>query len=388
MDERERVIRDLEEHQFELEIQNQQLREAQLELEAAALRYADLYDFAPAAYCTLSPAGELLEANLSCANLLGGDRLALKGYPLIEMVISDDRRLMLDHLLACRTADKNVTVELHLQPPRRPLMMVQLLSCPSEGQRRGYRTVISDITDRKHAEETLRMALRTRQDFLAIVAHDLRNPLNTILMATDALLRRAPAEERRSVGRFQLETVKEASRRMTRLLADLLDLSSMDAGHLSIDPEHHNIRELITASINLVGPVALEKTQRLIQLGEGTLFAWCDRERTIQALLNLLTNAVKFTPSGGTISVEAHTSAEGVLVEVRDTGTGIEPHQLPMLFHPYWQADKRHKIGTGLGLSIAKGIVEGHGGRIWAESTRGVGSVFCFTLPATAQLQH
>ncbi len=390
MDTRERLIRDLEEHQFELEVQNRQLRETQTLLEAAARRYADLYDSAPAAYCTLSPAGVVLDVNQSCAKLLCSDRAALEGHPLVEMIVSEDHRAFLDHMLACRTAEEDQSVELHLKPSRGPFMVVQLISSPAHGQQKGFCSVLSDITDRKRAEETMRMALRMRQDFMAIVAHDLRNPLNTILLATDALLRRAPVQERRSVGRFQLETMKDATRRMTRILADLLDISSMDAGHLSIDPGQHDIRELINVSISLVGPSAAEKEQQVVQLGAGTLFAWCDRERTVQMLLNLLTNAVKFTPKGGTITLEAHSNAEGVLVEVRDTGAGIEPQQLPLLFHPYWQADKRLKIGTGLGLSIAKGIVEGHGGRIWAESTRGVGSVFCFTLPtaSTQLLQH
>jgi len=378
--EREGLVRGLEAHQLELMEQNSHLRETYLKLEEAASRYADLYDFAPVAYCTVSPQGVVLEANLGSARLFGTERSALVGRSLLTLVQSRDAGLVVEHLRRCVT-EPDVRSEMTLNDST---TLIEMISSSMREPEQGFRTVLTDITNRKQAEEALRSSVRMRQDFLAIVSHDLRNPLNTILMGAELLLRRSPTTERRTVGRKQLESIKIASRRMTRLLADLLDLSSMDAGHLSIDSQRHDVSELLDSTLELAAPLAAEKSLRLMPLPlERPLVARCDRERTIQAMLNLLTNAVKFTPTGGTITIEAHPHPEGIVLAVRDSGVGISAEQLPNLFRPYWQADKTVRIGTGLGLSIAKGIIECHGGHIWAESTRGVGSAFFFTLPAS-----
>ena len=382
----QQLLQALEEHQTELEFQNHQLRLAQQRLEESAARYSDLYDFAPVAYCTLSRSGQFLEANLICARFLGTERRKLIGQSLVQFVTGDDLRVLLDHLSACESGSNEVTTELTLSLRLRAPMVVEMISTPSRNGVAGYRTVLSDVTSRKKNEAAARASERMREDFLSIISHDLRNPLNAILMSTEVLMRRVPSDDRRAIGRKQLETIKSSSRRMTRLLADLLDLSSMDAGHLLIEPRRNDADELISAVLDLVAPEAAEKAVSLVHLRNASpLVVFSDRERTIQVLLNLITNALKVTSEDGAITVQAHPHPAGVVISVGDTGTGITAEQLTTLFRPYWQADKTVKIGTGLGLSIAKGIVECHGGQIWAESTRGTGSSFYFTLPSSDQ---
>jgi len=378
------LVRELEEHQTPLEFQNHQLQLAQQRLEESAARYSDLYEFAPVAYCNLSPTGELLEANLVCARFLGVDRTRLIGQPLQQFVSGDDLRSLMNHLSGCESGSNEVTTELNLTLRLRAPLVVELVSSPLRQGSLGYRTVITDITSRKKNEAAVRASERMREEFLSIISHDLRNPLNAILMASEVLMRRLPTDERRSVGRKQLQTIKDSSRRMTRLLADLLDLSSMDAGHLLIEPRRNDSDALIGSVLELVAPQVAEKNITLVHRRNATpLVVSSDRERTIQVLLNLVTNAIKFAGDEGTVTIESHPHPAGVVIAVHNTGIGISADQLPTLFRPYWQADKTVKIGTGLGLSIAKVIVERHGGQIWAESEPGKGSSFFFTLPGS-----
>lgn len=353
-------------------------------LEVSCARYDDLYDFSPVAFCTISHTGHLIEVNLSGAQLLGMERVKLSGQSLSQFVLSEDHPAFENHLTRCESSEPEVVTELRLSVKLGPPLTVEVYSAPMKGQAKHYRTVLTDVTGRRRAEDAFRNSVRIREDFLTIISHDLRNPLNTITMATEMLLRRAPAEERRSAGRLQLENIKTATRRMTKLLSDLLDLSSMDAGHLVIEQKPHDASRLMQAAIEVMAPMAAPKSIALTVTPQAQpLVAFCDRERVLQVLMVLITNALKSTPAGGSITLSASANAHGVVLSVKDTGGGMPAEQIPTLFRPYWQVDKTIKIGTGLGLSIAKGIVECHGGRIWAETARGEGSTFSFTLPAS-----
>ncbi len=353
-------------------------------LEVSSARYDDLYDFSPVAFCTLNQKGELLEVNLSGAKLLGADRSKLPGTSLLDFVHLEDHQAFRDHLGRCQTSQRQVVTDLRLSVKLGSPTTVEMYSAPMKGQGKFFRTVLTDVTEQRKAEDALRNSVRIREDFLTIISHDLRNPLNTITMGTEMLLRRVDPDERRETGRRQLESIKLATRRMTKLLSDLLDLSSMDAGHLVIEQKPHGASQLMQSAIEVMAPLASEKSIAL-KLAPATapLVAFCDRERVVQVLMVLITNALKFTPAGRSITLDARAHSHGIVMSVTDTGEGMQPEQLPTLFRPYWQVDKTIKIGTGLGLSIAKGIVECHGGRIWAESARGQGSTFSFTLPTS-----
>jgi PAS domain S-box-containing protein len=225
-----------------------------------------------------------------------------------------------------------------------------------------------------------RSAIQARDDVLGIVAHDLRNPLGNILMQAALLRRRGSEPERRS--RKPADAIERAANRMNRLIQDLLDITRMEAGELSIEQAPVQaggaVIEFVEAQKPLASSTSLELRLDLAQdLGE----VFADRDRLLQVLENLVGNAVKFTGPGGRVTVGAAPRGDEVLFWVADTGAGIEAGDVPHLFDRFWQVRKVDKQGTGLGLPIVKGIIEAHGGRIWVESQVGVGSTFFFTLP-------
>jgi signal transduction histidine kinase len=169
---------------------------------------------------------------------------------------------------------------------------------------------------------------------------------------------------------------------MDGLIRDLLDVSRLDAGKLTIHQEPVDPSALLSGSLQTLLPLVQEKEIELdLQLEEGLPQVLADAERIQQTISNLVGNAIKFTPEGGKITVRTRSAGEEVVVSVIDTGIGIPPEQLPMVFDRYWQSARTDREGAGLGLAIAKGIVEGHGGRIWIESAPGQGVTASFTLP-------
>jgi signal transduction histidine kinase len=227
-------------------------------------------------------------------------------------------------------------------------------------------------------------ALSARDEVLAVVSHDLRTPASAITMCARTLLDHPPAsaEERRAL----YATVLESANWMHRLMQDLLDAASIDAGRLSIVPERQELHTVLHGAVQAGMPGAIEAAVSLsAALPEELPVVVIDRERTLQALANLVSNALRFTAGGGTVVISAMHRDGGVVISVRDSGTGIPPDHVPHLFDRFWQA-RQGGIGrgTGLGLAIAKGIVEAQGGRIWVESTVGEGSVFSFTVPVAS----
>jgi len=218
-----------------------------------------------------------------------------------------------------------------------------------------------------------------REEILRIVAHDLRNPLNTIHMATELLIDTAGTDAAR---RSQLRIIGRAGERMNHLIQDLLSVTTIEAGRLSIAPRKSSVAELLYEAREMLEPIAKEKGLTLAVSAEADLPAVrADPARVLQVFSNLVGNAVKFTPAGGTVTLAA-TRADGrVRCSVIDTGPGIPPAQIPRLFGKFWQAKRGDGRGVGLGLAIAKGIVEAHGGTINVESEIGRGSVFSFVLP-------
>lgn len=379
---REQLLEALERHQSELESKNQQLRDATQALEEAKARNQHLSDLAPISYCTLSPSGVLLEVNEKFAAMLNERRQSLIGTPLTRFIIEADQSIFMLHLARCADAQENLGIEVRFSvgqdAPEVEPRTFEIVSSPGS---EGFRTVLIDITDRKRVDANLRLSLRMRQDFLAIVSHDLRNPLNSIMMSAEVLSRQTPKEALTALK--QIENVKNGARRITRLLADLIDLSNIEAGQFSMERDQYDVAKLIKAAAEAIAPAAAEKFLKIVSdLVPSPLQVFADRERVIQVLMNLLTNAVKFTAVDGTITLEAVPHEKGVQFVVRDTGSGIVAEQIPSLFKAYWHGVKTVRGATGLGLSISRGIVESHNGSIWVESTRGGGSAFFFTLPS------
>jgi PAS domain S-box-containing protein len=229
--------------------------------------------------------------------------------------------------------------------------------------------------------QRLEEAVRAREDTLAAVSHDLRNPLSTIRIAA-GLVRRVGPGEGTAFGPRAAESIERACQRMNRLIEDLLDMSSIDAGRLSLVPARVDCGELVREPVEIVRGAAREAALD-VAVGRAPAGAAvdADRDRILQVLLNLVSNAVKVTPPGGAISVGCAVEGDDALFTVADTGPGIAAEDLPHLFDRYWRGTQARYKGSGLGLSIARAIVEAHGGRIWAESRPGAGATFRFTIP-------
>jgi signal transduction histidine kinase len=221
------------------------------------------------------------------------------------------------------------------------------------------------------------LALAAKEELLGIVAHDLRNPLSAILLRASSIEK----GDRDQKTIRAAASIRATCHRMAFLTQSLLDVASVEAGPVSVAAGRVPVGTIIADTLETFAPVASEKRIRLEQdATPNTLDVWADRERLLQVLSNLVGNALKFTPEGGSVSISAQSTGGRVKFEVRDTGPGIATGHLPHLFERYWKSDLRGGRGTGLGLYIAKGIVEAHRGRIWVESSPGKGSSFQFEL--------
>lgn len=242
--------------------------------------------------------------------------------------------------------------------------------------------------DNARLYEETRRAVQVRDRILAVVSHDLKNPLNSVDMATALLLGDAAVRGNDRMRRL-LETVQRSAARMDRLIRDLLDMSSIQAGQLKIERSPCAIYDLVIEAIELHEPLALEKGISLRRLlAVDGYEAACDRDRMLQVFSNLIGNAIKFGKAGDEVLVRAEVEPGIVHFTVTDDGPGIAPDEVPRIFDLYWQGTHDSRRGTGLGLFITKGIVEAHGGRVWAESALGEGTSVHFTLPTMANARR
>jgi PAS domain S-box-containing protein len=226
-------------------------------------------------------------------------------------------------------------------------------------------------------------ATRGRDEVLAAVSHDLRNPVSAIAMIAQRLVSNPPAraEDRREL----YATIVDSAQMMYKLMRDLLDVASIEAGRLSVHTAPELVAPMIDAAIALVSGHPRAAEVPISSLASPDLPpVVADRERIVQVLANLLDNALKFTERDTAVTVDARVDGDQVVFTVGDQGPGIPPEELPHLFERFWEA-RRNSLtrGTGLGLAIAQGIVTAHGGRIWVETAAGRGSAFHFTLRTT-----
>jgi signal transduction histidine kinase len=224
-------------------------------------------------------------------------------------------------------------------------------------------------------------ALGLRDELLAIVSHDLQNPLGVILMSESVLLQSPATDDKGRQLHKHAQTVHRAAERMRRLIDDLVDFASIQAGQLAVELRPHDPVLLGKEAVDGFRALAREGKQNLQWATQADLPKIdCDRDRALQVLSNLIANALRVTPPGGSISVSVEQRAREVVFSVADTGPGIGIDELPHLFQRYFRGKGAEYKGTGLGLAIAKGIVDAHGGRIWVESELGAGSTFFLTL--------
>lgn len=263
-------------------------------------------------------------------------------------------------------------------PNRRPYSAADL----PLAEEMGHRVALAFENARLY--ESARSATRARDEVLGVVSHDLRNPISAIGMLAHGL--REPATD--AATRHEMaDSITQATVWMQRLIQDLLDVSAIEARHLSVERAPRALAPIVATAVSLMAADARERDLTIhVDVPDDLPPVDVDAERIVQVLANLLGNAVKFTAPSGSVTVCAKAEAGTVVVSVTDTGAGIPPEDLPNVFTRYWharrQADRR---GSGLGLAIARGIVDAHGGRIWADSTVGGGSTFSFALPVAAR---
>ena len=240
------------------------------------------------------------------------------------------------------------------------------------------------LTERARSDE----AVAHRDDFLGMVAHDLRNLLNGVVLSLE-LLRMDTDEEPPPQVAAATTRIRRYVARMNRLIGDLVDVTSIDAGKLAILPVRGDAVALVAEAAESFQPAALAQGISLsTEIPAGPLFAEFDHGRILQVLANLIANALKFTPSGGQITVGV-AERRGILrFVVSDTGLGIPATRHDTIFERFWQVDAYDRRGQGLGLYISKCIVKAHGGRIWAESELGKGARLQFTLPVSSARQR
>ena len=254
-----------------------------------------------------------------------------------------------------------------------------------------YSVVLRDITEQRRAHEMnerllveMEKAVKQRDEMMALVSHDLRNPANAVKMLAGAILRVGELDSSGlpSDVAEHAAVILQAAMQMDALIQDLLDSTRLEAGRLRVSPQWTFADDLVSAAIETLAPLALAKSIVLSQNFAPELpKVYADPNRMNQVLSNLIGNALKFTPEGGAVTIEGTREGKFVLFAVRDTGVGIQPEDLPFVFDRFWQSKRMNRSGAGLGLAIARGIVLGHGGRIWIESVPGVETVVRFTLP-------
>ncbi len=222
--------------------------------------------------------------------------------------------------------------------------------------------------------------LANRDDFLGMVSHDLRDLLAGIVLSSTWIGEKIGTQEHDRDTRVAVERIQRSAARMERLIGDLVDIAGIDAGKLAIVASQGSASDVVLESIRTWEPQALAKGLTLEASVPGQVMACFDHERILQVLGNLITNAIKFSPQGASVVVGVHEVDGEVRFSVRDAGVGIDQDKLEAIFERFWQVGKNDRRGLGLGLYISQCLVEAHGGRIWVESERGVGSTFYFTV--------
>jgi PAS domain S-box-containing protein len=370
------VLHDLKVHQLELELQNEELRSARVEMEAALARYTELFDFAPIGYATITANHAIADINHAGAQLLGRERSRLRGWRF-ELLVRPEHQLLVQQLLASAAASSTrQTCELELARPGSERVIIRLSATMLQRNEPQFLLAFEDISEGKRREQKLQLteralrdADRRKDEFLATLSHELRNPLAPIRNSVFVLSRSAPRSE--AANRAQIIIDRQVTH-LTRLIDDLLDVTRIARGKIQLQLEHVELGALLRrtlddhrSSFEALG------VQLDCYLASSDVWVQADSARVVQIISNVLANSLKFTARGGRVSVYLQSEGEGAVLRVLDTGVGIPSDVLEHVFEPFAQAPQtldRARGGLGLGLAMVKGLVELHGGAVSIRS--------------------
>ena len=398
----QQLLHELQVHQSQLEMQNEELRRTQLLLDAARDRYFDLYELAPVGYCTLNEQGMILEANLTAATLLGVARSDLVHKSLRQFIVREDQDVYYRYLQGRMVKDSNNTCDLRVAHRDGSLVWVNLVTTGAKGSAGEpvLRIVLHDVTERKGLDQALQKknielelaraladkANLAKSDFLSSMSHELRSPLNAILGFAQLMESSTPAPTPVQQGR--IEQILRAGWYLLDLINEVLDLALIESGSLTMSLEPIALPEVLAECQAMIEP---EATKNGIQLSfphfDGPCLVSAERTRLKQVLINLLSNAIKYNKAGGSVQVSCCAiSPQRICIKVQDSGEGLPPQKISQLFQPFNRLGKETSAveGTGIGLVVSRRLVELMGGRIGVQSTVGTGSIFWIELGLVA----
>ncbi len=391
-DSNEATVHELHVHQVELELQNEELRHVQAQLEVSRNRYFELYDLAPVGYVTLGVDGFITESNFAFARLVSKNRGRLLNQPFHSFVHPDDQAAFCRLCHGIKEAGKQEYAEMRLLGAERTPIWVQLqLSLSAQNE---IRLTLADISKLRDAGDQLAKAIQlaesanhAKSEFLANVSHEIRTPLNG-LMGVVQLLRQSHLDEDQ---RKLTEMALRSGSRLTELLSDILDISRIEAGRTILNEMPFRLADIFEAIAETFEPVAREKKIPLefALAPEIPKVLTGDSLRIRQILFNLVGNAMKFTDRGrikitATRAPSREPSLETVILAVEDSGIGIPPAMLGYVCQPFIQApagDNRPYKGVGLGLAISKRLAAVMQGTLEIRSLVGQGTTVTVTLP-------
>src|SRR5438477_6707243 len=395
------ALGELRVYEAELEIQNEELLDSRDRIEKSQKKYFRHFDLAPVGLIRLNLRGQILEANILGAQMLGETRTLLNTVPrtFLAHISPESHVFFQQHLESALSSGKMETCELSLRNTagQETFVRIQSVVSHSEKDEKDFYLTLTDLTERREIEQKLERqralaeaAVTSKELFFGMLSHELRNPLTPLV----ALLEDLATEPGRSAkDRAALAIMRRNLDLETHFIDDLLDLTRVTSGKLELHRETTDVHLCLRQAIEICQlDIDAKKLQLAIDLGAPRHFVDADASRLQQIFWNLIKNAVKFTPAGGRIAVETRSDEPSRLsVEFRDTGIGIDSWALSHLFEPFFQIERSLKQrtgggGLGLGLAICRAITEGHGGSLTAISAGlGKGTTFCLELATVAE---